>query len=105
MSGGNSIRLHLKLVHSVLLLIRYNLDRTRQLAGLSHRDKSSTQTHSDDGTEEEASGIKTHDDIGLHFVGVEDVRHEMSNEGLKGDRVAKDGEDVKEGDALLTAVE
>lgn len=29
----------------------------------------------------------------------------MSNEGLKGDRVAKDGEDVKEGDALLTAVE
>lgn len=98
--GGNGTSLHFKLVHSVLLLILYNLHGTRQLAGFPHRDKGSTQTHSDDGTKEETSGIKTHDDIGLHFVSVEDVGNEVSNEALKGDRVAKNGEDVKEGDAL-----
>lgn len=89
MPGGNGTSLHFKLVHSVLLLILYNLHGTRQLAGFPDRDKGSTQTHSDDGTKEETSGIKTHDDIGLHFVSVEDVGNEVSNEALKGDRVTK----------------
>lgn len=99
---SNGASLHLKLVHSILLLVLDNLDRARQLAALPHGDKGSTQTHSDDGTKEEASGIKTHDDIGLHFVCVEDVGHEMSNETLKSDRIAKDGENVEESDALFS---
>ena len=97
--------LHLKDVRSILLLVLCNLALSGELAALSDGDKRGAETESDDGTEEEATGVEADNDVwgGSGEPGV-DVVDEMGDEFLEGLGVLEQGEDVEEGDSLGVSV-
>lgn len=87
------------MVNSVLLLVANDVALARELSLLSDRNKCCTETHSEDWAEEESSGVKTDNNINLLGGGrekvgdgvIEDVGHEMGEQGLSGDGVSEDG--------------
>jgi hypothetical protein len=97
----NSTDLHFELVRSVLQLVCYSLNSPRQLAAFPYGHESRAQAHSDDWPQKETAGIEPDNDIGLCGMCYVDVMYQVGYEGLERVRVAKDGEDVKEGDALI----
>ena len=92
--------LHLEAVDSVLLLELGDLALAGQLAGLADGDEGGTEAHGNDGAEEEATGVKADNHVGLGRVLLRDVRDEVGHERLERVGVAQDGEDVEERDAL-----
>lgn len=104
MSRLDHITLHLKLVHPILLLIQRNLTFPRQLPSLSDRDESRTESEGNNRTKEEASGVKTYNNVGRGsgVFGV-DVMNEVGDEFLKGLGISEEGEDVEEGDSLTVS--
>lgn len=65
LSWLNSVRLHLKLVYSVFLFIRNNVDLSRQLSPLSNGHKGGTEPQGENGAEKETSSVQADDDIDL----------------------------------------
>lgn len=96
----DSIRLHLKLIDSVLLLVRDNVDLSRQLADLSHGYKGGSQSQGENGSKKETSGIQADNDVDLAGRGRllelgqslrEDVVGQVRDQGFGSERVSEDG--------------
>lgn len=90
---------------AILLLIRRSDTLAGKLPHLADRDKRSAEAHRNDRAQEEPARIEAYDDINLLRGRLGDdlrcnVVHEVRNQCLKCDRIAEDGEDVKENNAL-----
>jgi len=101
LSGLDRILLHLKLVHSVLLLVLGDVAGSGQLSGLADGHKGRANTKCDDRAEEESTGVKADDDVWRRARELgEDVVNKVGDELLEGGGGAEEGEDVEEGDSL-----
>lgn len=84
-------------------------DLAGELAPLAHGHKRGSETHRDDGPEEEAPRVETDNDVDLarrglqHGVRGEPV-HEMCDERLKRDGITQEGKDIQENNALGSVV-
>jgi hypothetical protein len=105
LSRLDSIRLHLKHVHPILLYILCLFAFAGQLASLSDWHESGVQTHGDDRSQQETTGVEPDDHVWeVTCMRVEDVIDEVGDECFERDGITEDGEDVEEGDALMLLV-
>jgi hypothetical protein len=65
LSGLDGIGLHLKLVHSVFLLVRNDVDISGQLSPLSDGHESRAEPKSENGSEKETTSVQANNDIDL----------------------------------------
>lgn len=89
---------------AVLLLIRDLSDSAGELASLTDGGKSSAEAHSDQGAEEEATGIQTDNNVDLLVNGGVDVVDNVGDHHLDSNRILEQGEDILEQDTLLGKV-
>jgi hypothetical protein len=99
----DTVLLDLKEILPVLLGERRLLTGTRELASLSDGSKAGAKLKSQTGTEEEASGIKAYDNIGLDTK-LQDLKLESADQGGVGGMVGEEREDVDEDYAWLREV-
>lgn len=94
----DSICLHLKLVYSVFLFIRDDIDLSRQLSDLSNGHKGSAESQGEDRSQEETTCVQTDNDVDLAGRGGflelgkglrEDVVGQVGNEGFGSERVSE----------------
>lgn len=96
----NRALLHLKHILSILFRIHSLVRLPWEFAGFAHGDEGRPEAHGQNRPEEESTGVKTDNHIGLGGVVSDNVVQEVSDQSLKGDGVPEDGEDVEEGDSL-----
>ena len=92
--------------HAILLLVLRVDDLARKLALLADGHERGAEPQRDDGPQEESSRVQADNDIDLLRGGLADgVRgqsvHEVRNEGLKSNRISKEGKYVQEDNALF----
>lgn len=97
----DGILLHLEEILAVLLDVLGRDARAGELALLANSGKGHTEAQSQGGAKEEATGVKTNNDIGLARggKGLGDLQLEGVEEGGVGLRVGKEGHDVDKVDA------
>lgn len=95
----DAVGLDLELILAVFLLVHLGEADAGQLARLAHRDEGNTQSQGEGGAEEEATGIKPYNDLGL--VGGEGLLYLVDQhieEGGEDGGASEDGQDVNEVD-------
>lgn len=95
----DGIHLHLEKVLAILLDVLGRSARARELALLPNGRKGNAQAESEAGAEQETTGVKADDDIGLDRKGLGDLQLEGVDESSVGDRVGKEGHNIDKVDA------
>lgn len=98
LAGLDSALLHLEEIGAVLLLVSGSDAGTGHLALLADGNEGGAHSQGERGAEEEATGIKTDNDIGLD-MGELDLELESVEESLVGVDVLEEGEDIDKVDA------
>ena len=89
---------------AVLLLVGDLNGATRELSSLADGGKGSAETHGDQGSKEETTGIQTDDDIDLFVNSGVDMIDNVGDDHLNSDGILEQGEDILEQDAGLWEV-
>lgn len=96
----DGIGLHLEEVLAILLVVALGLAGARELALLAHGDEAGAKSQGQTRAEEETTGLKTDDNVGLLIsMDLKDVKLQAAKESLMQRGVGEDGQDIFEEDS------